>query len=150
MQTILLIDDDSHLRTALRRALELGGYRVEEAANGRVGIEQLERHPVDLVVTDIIMPEMEGVETIIHLRRNRPDLPIIAMSGGARVHVGLCLKIAETAGAVRALAKPFGLSELLEAVEAVLKKTPARSRGEEPAGDNPSGAAVPPTSTPVF
>ena len=120
MPTILLINDDIPLRTALKRALRFAGFEVLEAGHGREGLIHLAAHPVHLVLTDILMPEMEGVETILHLRRQRPDLRIIAMSGGSRFDAGVCLQLAKSSGADTTLAKPFSTSDMLEAVAAML------------------------------
>ncbi len=81
MARILVIDDEYELRSMLRQMLEHAGHEVSEAVNGAVGIEIYERDAPDLIITDIIMPEKEGVETIIALRRADPALPIIAISG---------------------------------------------------------------------
>src|SRR6185436_17443973 len=81
MAHLLLIDDDAAVRQMIRRILLDAGHSVIEAANGAVGLEQLVQSPVDVVLTDIFMPGMEGVETIQHIRNLRPNMKIIAMSG---------------------------------------------------------------------
>ncbi|MCH8809524.1 MAG: response regulator, partial [Proteobacteria bacterium] len=85
MARILIIDDEDELRSMLRQMLEQAGHEVTEAVNGAEGIRLYEQDRPDLIITDIIMPEKEGVETIIALRRADPDLPIIAISGGGRL-----------------------------------------------------------------
>jgi CheY-like chemotaxis protein len=85
MARILVIDDEDELRSMLRQMLEHAGHEVLEAINGAMGIEIYERDMPELIITDIIMPEKEGVETIIALRRADPALPIIAISGGGRL-----------------------------------------------------------------
>jgi two-component system cell cycle response regulator CpdR len=121
MARILLIDDDVDFRTMLRRRLERAGYAVTEAGNGQEGLKQLNESSVDLVLTDIIMPDMEGVEAVMHLKRTRPELKVIVMSGGGRLTPDSYLKLALKVGAFRALSKPFATEDLLEAVEAALK-----------------------------
>lgn len=118
--TILLIDDDPDLRSMLRRTLVRGGYAVQEAENGREGLKVLANSPVDLVVTDIIMPDMEGIELILQLRRTRPDLRVIAMSAGGRISPDSYLDLAKRSGAVRTLTKPFNLVDFLNVVKETL------------------------------
>lgn len=111
--TILLVDDDADLRSLLRRTLLRAGYSVHEAENGREGLNVLALSPVDVVVTDIIMPDMEGVEFILLLRRTRPSLRVIAMSAGGRLSPDSYLDLARRSGAIRTLAKPFDLEDFL-------------------------------------
>ena len=84
MARILIIDDEDDLRATLRQMLEQDGHEVSEAANGAHGLELYEKDSPDLIITDVIMPKKEGVETIIALHRSAPNLPIIAISGGGR------------------------------------------------------------------
>lgn len=118
---ILLVEDDASLRSVLRRALERAGYRALEAADGRAALDVIrtEGEPVDMVVTDIVMPGMEGIELMISIRKTHPSLPVIAMSGGGRSSAQSYLQIARSAGAVRVLAKPFEIESLLETVREV-------------------------------
>jgi CheY-like chemotaxis protein len=116
--TILVIDDEEMVRATLRLALEAAGHRVLEAGNGRDGLRLLETNPVDLTITDIIMPEKEGIETIIEIRRRQPEAKIIAISGGSRSQDIDFLRIAERLGAVHSLAKPFSPQMLIELVNA--------------------------------
>ena len=120
MALILLIEDDYNFRSVLAMALEKVGYEVVEASNGKIGIVEFRKRPADLVVTDLIMPEQEGIETIMILKKEFPDVKIIAMSGGGRMPAGTYLKPARMLGANRVLVKPFGVSELLDAVGEVL------------------------------
>jgi len=122
MAHILLIDDDSTVRYALKQVLERAGHRVDEAADGQIGIARYTQGRQDLVVTDIIMPNKEGIETIIALRRMAPELRIIAMSGGGRTGNRDFLAMAEKIGAAKVIAKPFRPKELVEAVNVVLAK----------------------------
>ena len=119
MARILVIDDDTAIRSVVRRGLERVGHDVTEAPDGDAGLKAYRAHHTDLVVTDIIMPEREGVETIMALRKEFPGLKIIAMSGGGGGSADF-LGIAKKLGARRALTKPFGHRELLEALEEVL------------------------------
>ena len=113
---ILVIDDDEMLRGMLVQTLERAGYEVVEAPNGDAGLKLFRAHPADLVITDLIMPEKEGVETMMELRRDYPTLPIIAVSGGARAAGRDYLPIARQLGVRCALAKPFSRQEILEAI----------------------------------
>jgi CheY-like chemotaxis protein len=88
MPSILLIDDDDTMRLTLCRSLERAGYETHATGNGRAALKCLREAPVDLILTDILMPEMEGIELILSLRRSHPALPIIAMSGGGSGHAG--------------------------------------------------------------
>ena len=119
MARILVIDDDSAIRSVVRRGLERAGHEVTEAPDGDAGLKSFRTRNTDLVITDIIMPEREGVETIMALRKEFPALKIIAMSGGGGGSADF-LSIAKKLGARRTLAKPFGHRELLDAVEEVL------------------------------
>ena len=126
MAQILLIDDDDLLRGVLAKALVHAGHVVIQAADGQQGVELARATAVDLVITDLIMPVQEGVETIVKLRRERPDLPIIAISGGV-THSKLYLDIAAKIGARRILAKPFTPQELLAAIDEVFGGKPPAS-----------------------
>ncbi len=120
MARILIIDDEDELRSLLRQMLEHAGHEVSEAVNGAAGIEIYERDAPDLIITDIIMPEQEGVETIIALRRADPALPIIAISGGGRLDATDFLTMAKKLGARRTLTKPFRRDQRLDAVNECL------------------------------
>lgn len=120
MPRVLVIDDEELARFTIREILEGAGYDVEEAENGRIGVDMQNATPFDLIVTDIIMPEKEGVETIIDLKKDYPDLGIIAISGGGRTRNLDFLKLSERFGASKILAKPFTEGQLLEAVEETL------------------------------
>lgn len=120
MPRILLIEDDRHLRRALRLALEKYGYTVFEANDGREGLKAYQAQPVDLVVTDMIMPDMEGVETIRMLRKLNPVLHIIAITGGGRGAPESYLQLAAQFGAAKVFAKPFDLGDICAAVTQLL------------------------------
>lgn len=120
MAHILLIDDDQSLTRALRLSLEKLGHAVVEAVDGNQGLAAFKAQPVDLVITDLIMPEKEGVETIRALRKLRPNLPIIAITGGGRGGPENYLSLARRFGATQVFAKPFEFSALGEAVTRLL------------------------------
>jgi len=118
---VLLIDDDELVRATLTRALELAGFRVNTAENGPKGIENYKRERPDVIVTDILMPEKEGIETILEIRAESEPPPIIAISGGDRTGNPYFLDIAAKLGVRQTLAKPFRPNELVSAVTSVLE-----------------------------
>lgn len=120
--SILVIDDDAIVRRTLQEILESEGHRVSCAENGRHGLVAFGRQRPDLVITDIIMPDQEGIETIVHLRKIWPKGPIIAISGGGRIGNVDFLQMAERIGADAILAKPFEPEELLALVARCLGK----------------------------
>jgi DNA-binding response OmpR family regulator len=120
MATILVIDDDEQSRAFLRDVLEFAGYEVYDACDGRQGISCFRQSSIDLVITDIVMPEQEGLETIIALRREQPGIHIIALSGGGARNNLDYLVSANMLGAERTFAKPCSRKELLEAIESLL------------------------------
>ena len=121
MARILVIDDEELVRFTLKQALQKAGHEVVEAADGNDGITFIKRSRFDLIITDIIMPEKEGIETIVELRRDDPDLKIIAISGGGRTGNTDYLELAQKLGAQQVLQKPFARQELLDAVQETLK-----------------------------
>ena len=114
---VLVIDDEPAVRGLLRQILTGAGYVVLEAGDGKLGMSQIEREPVDLVITDLVMPEQEGLETVQRLRAERPGLPVIAISGAFG---GSFLKSARRFGATATLAKPIDPEELLRVVREAL------------------------------
>lgn len=123
MRKILIIDDDEQMRNLLCRAMEYAGFEVEAAADGRKGLRFFEENTYDLVITDLIMPEQEGMETITFLRKNHPDVKIIAISGGGRIGPETYLPAALELGADLAFAKPFPIDDLINAVKKLLDVT---------------------------
>ena len=121
MARILVIDDEELIRETIRMKLELSGHVVIEAANGVEGLRALDDGLFDLVVTDIIMPEQEGIETIRKIRHRDPQVAIIAISGGGRGRNYQFIDIAKKLGANDALSKPFTGSQLLALVETTLR-----------------------------
>ena len=116
---ILIIDDEAPLRVMVRQMLEKADYMVEEANDGAAGLKCVLHNPIDLVITDIFMPDKDGLATILELRAQFPHLKIIAISGGSRRGPDY-LPIAKKLGAQHALAKPFERRELLDAVAGIL------------------------------
>lgn len=131
-KSILVIDDEQLIRLQIRNALELEGFTVHEAANGNEGLARIAESVPDVVITDILMPDKEGIETILELRRTHPKIRIIAISGGGRTGNKDFLRTAKHLGADRTLAKPFGLAELLRLVREMLDD--ANGSGNKPPG----------------
>lgn len=120
MQKILIIEDDAAIRKMLKKFFEKDSYEVFTADNGNLGISLYKERLPDLVITDLIMPEKEGLETIRELKKITPEIKIIAVSGGGISHPKLYLGLAEKLGAVRTFAKPFDKNELVSAVKEIL------------------------------
>ncbi len=116
MARILVIDDEELVRFSITDILAEAGHEVFEAENGREGISVLREQPVDIVITDLLMPEQEGLETISALRKQNREIGIIAISGGGRVTPGDYLEAARIIGANRTFAKPFARRDILAAV----------------------------------
>ena len=120
---ILLIEDDARLRTTLCQLLVQSGFEVHEAEEGNSGIGLIEQQTFDLVITDVIMPGKEGMETILELRKSHPELKIIAMSGGGSVRSAEYLVVAQAAGAHATIAKPFPFDRLLTIIQTLVKNS---------------------------
>jgi DNA-binding response OmpR family regulator len=121
MAKILIVEDDHQLREMLKQLLEGENYEVIESNDGEAAMRILQGTKVDLIISDIIMPEKDGVSLIRDLRKNYPELKIIAVSGGSRhIDPQNPLRIVEKLGANITLTKPFKLSELLAAVRELL------------------------------
>lgn len=120
MFRILVIDDEEAILEVLKICFSREGYEVEVALDGDVGMAIHRTRPVDIVLTDILMPHKEGFETIRELRTEFPDLKIIAMSGGGLNESGTYLDLAKAFGADKIFTKPFELSELKEGVQELL------------------------------
>lgn len=128
MQRILVVDDDEQLRDLLGRTLEREGFTVTTAADGRAALRALAEEPVDVLVTDLIMPDMEGIETIQQVRASYPAARIVAVSGGGRAGAHGLLSAAARLGAHRTLEKPFSPHHLVELVHELLD---SRDRARE-------------------
>ena len=122
MARILVIDDDVQIRTLLKEILQQEGYEVVDAPDGLEGVRLYREDPADLVITDIIMPEKEGLEIIRELRTDFPEVKIMAISGGGRIGPEPYLQIAQRLGAQSILTKPIGRDELIGAVREALKE----------------------------
>jgi CheY-like chemotaxis protein len=131
MAKVLVIEDDDGVRSVISRALQRVGHTVLEATDGREGFDQVLRQKVDVVVTDILMPHQEGIETIQQIRRLEPDLPIIAISGVMREGAFSVLDDAILMGADLALEKPFDAMALIAAVERMLQQKAGGSDAPE-------------------
>lgn len=114
---VLLIDDDAQLLRQMSVAFIGAGFIVQTAADGQAALGRFLRAPTDLVVTDIIMPNREGIETIVALKKANPLVKIVAISGGFRVGPADFLELARHVGADAVLAKPFRLSDLISLAE---------------------------------
>jgi len=122
MATILIIDDDKSIISFLEERLVDEGFDVLTAINGKEGMKLFNENQIDLVITDIIMPEKVGFEVITEMKKNHPDIKIIAISGMGLGMVNTCLKTAKFSGAEYTFAKPFKTSDLINAVYKLLKE----------------------------
>jgi CheY-like chemotaxis protein len=130
MHRVLIIDDERDVRDSIRRVLERAGFEVRTAESVDLGLQSLREAPSDVVITDIIMPKVGGVQAIQHLRREYPTVRIVAISGGGNfgiteykpnaITTTAYLAAAESAGAHYLLTKPFESQDLIQAVETVL------------------------------
>ena len=124
MAYVLVADDELAMRQILREALRIDGHTVEVVCDGNEVMRMLHERVPDVVVVDIIMPDKEGLETIIEMRREYPSVKIIAMSGGARIGPDGYLSMAEHLGAARIFQKPFELNDLRKAIKELLEERP--------------------------
>lgn len=116
MSHILVIEDDQQMREMLIQMLQRAGHTAIGAGDGLEGMHIVREQAVDLIITDIIMPEQEGLETITQVRREHPAIPVIAISGGGRVEPESYLHSAKLLGAAYAFAKPLNRDEIIRAV----------------------------------
>jgi CheY-like chemotaxis protein len=123
---VLVIDDDVAVRQTIALLLEDVGIEVVQAADGKEGLRAFQRSLPDLIVTDIIMPEKEGIQTIIDIRKTDRNLPIIAISGGGRVGNTDFLEIAARLGATTTLPKPFDPEVLVGLVHRLVAEAKAK------------------------
>ncbi len=122
---ILLVDDDAALREFIELALVSEGYRVDAVGDGREALAFLGRTTVDLVITDLCMPHIDGIELAMEMRKTRPNIPLVAISGGAVGETESILRAVKLLGAKRTLPKPFALAELKAMVAEVLAASTA-------------------------
>ena len=123
MARILVVDDDRQIVNAFRMTLERAGYEVEEASDGNAALKLFSQCKVDLVVTDIVMPEKDGIEVVMEVRRRDPHVKILAISGGGHVNPFTYLIMAKQLGADQVLVKPVDTETLLKTIESLLKKS---------------------------
>ncbi len=120
MSHILVIDDDLSVLSLFEQFLESVGYSVALATDGKDGLRQIEKQKPDLIITDIMMPEMDGLELLMELRKDNPCIPVIAISGGMKIQPVNFLPQAKKFGASRIFIKPVSLVELRQAVQELL------------------------------
>jgi DNA-binding NtrC family response regulator len=125
MKSILVIDDDPLVVSLMQRMLQADNWDIRIAQNGRDAIEQIDLHIPDLIITDIVMPDMEGLEIIAGLKKSHPQIRIIAVSGSGRGQAVDYLAYAEKLGAFATLTKPFRREELLQLVRRALDTSEA-------------------------
>ncbi len=122
MPSILVVDDEDQIRQLIRETLEQAGYHVAEARDGREALQQYRLAPADVIIMDILMPEQDGLETTATLRREFPNVKVIAITGGSDM-IGILnfLDVAKMLGAHRVLQKPFEMKTLLDTVQVELQ-----------------------------
>jgi len=120
MKKILLVDDEAAIRSMVSIVLKREGRSFVEACNGTEAQALLVADSYDLVISDVIMPDCDGIELIMSIRRKQPDVPVIVMSGGGRVQANHYLNLAEKLGAVRVFEKPFNTTILRQSVDEIL------------------------------
>ena len=123
MAKILVLDDEAAILLMIKKMLERAGHEVDVALNGSDGMELFEKNKFDLLITDIIMPQKDGLEVVLELRKKYPDLKIIAISGGGRIHPEGYLPSAKHFGADLIFQKPLVQKEFLLAVSSLLKES---------------------------
>lgn len=128
LANILVIDDEEGVRRAIGKILAREGHEVLEAPDGKVALGLVNDQPPDLVICDLFMPEMDGVEVLRELRRDYPDLKVVAISGGAYEGKVQLLDVAKGLGAAAVLKKPFEIAQLLGVVRGVLEGGEAGSQ----------------------
>ena len=129
MPRILVIDDEQLLRSTVVMILTQTGFTVEEASDGQAGLAMFHKNPPDIVLTDIFMPNRDGIEIIKELKRSSPQTKIIAMTGGGKLRMMEIASAAQVLGADYVLDKPFDSESLLAAINAVLV-TPLPTRSQ--------------------
>ncbi|MDX9972836.1 MAG: response regulator [FCB group bacterium] len=122
MPRVLVVDDDAQIRRLFRMALEGEGYEVHEAGDGVAALSHFAEIRPELVITDVMMPEKDGLETILEIRRAAPQARILAVSGGGQLNVLTCLVMARNLGADAVLAKPVQVNALLDIVRQLFER----------------------------
>jgi DNA-binding response OmpR family regulator len=120
MPGVLIVEDDKELREMLKLSLSRRNFTVFEAENGKTAIAHFKPTITDLVVTDLIMPEEDGLKVVIKLRELKPSIKIIAISGGGKVGPGSYLNLAKALGADAIYSKPFSINDLIAKIEQLL------------------------------
>lgn len=123
MPRILVVEDDDLMRDGLRQMIEREGHEALAAENGLLGLKLFQTHEIDLVITDVLMPEKDGLELIKEIRACNPEIKIIAMSGGGRISSKNYLSVAKRLGANGTLTKPFLRKDLIESLRAIFSET---------------------------
>ena len=123
MANILVADDDPEIRWVIRKCLEKERHNIVEAVDGVEAIEKIGETDFDIAIIDIIMPKKEGIRTILEMKQQKPNIKVIAISGGGFVKPESYLATAEAFGAECILTKPFNTTELLGTVGLLLEKT---------------------------
>ncbi len=121
MPGVLIVEDERELREMLKLSLIRRNYSVIEASNGKEAILHFKPTLTDIVITDLIMPEEDGLKVIMKLREMKPTLKIIAISGGGKAGPGNYLNLAKALGADSVFSKPFSVNDLITAIEKLLK-----------------------------
>lgn len=127
MSVILLVEDDLELRTMLRTALTRKDYTVIEAGNGREALLKFKPDVTDLVITDLIMPDEDGLKVIMKIREKKPGVKVIAISGGGKAGPGSYLNLASALGADKVFSKPFSVADLIIEIENLLSEAEQQS-----------------------
>jgi YesN/AraC family two-component response regulator len=123
MYDILVVDDEPMIREGLKVALEMEGHRAFTACDGNEAIRMVNENKPQLVITDIIMPESDGIEVICTVKEQNPDIKILAISGGGRINAKDHLRIAQQLGAAGVLAKPFTTEDLICEINRLFKQS---------------------------
>jgi CheY-like chemotaxis protein len=120
MAHVLVVDDEDQMRKLIRLVLQKEGHTVVEASNGKKAVQHIQENEIDLVISDVVMPDMDGIELIQEIRKAHPKMKILAISGAGQEGPGLYLNIAERLGADAILMKPFAPGQLIEKVSALI------------------------------
>ena len=121
----MIVDDDPGILESLRRVLESAGFEIVAASDGQMALRHFAGNPTDVVISDIYMPGMDGIQFLMRVKEAFPDVRVVAMSGGGHQSKENVLGAASMLGAVTVLEKPFEVQEVLEAVEAALNRDEA-------------------------
>ena len=135
MSHILIVDDEPSVRLLVGRLLLAQGHRVTETAGGREAVTAFQAGTVDLVVLDILMPEMDGLQTLKALHKINPEVRVVAMSSGGLLDSPLYLRIAQLMGATQALEKPFSADQLLRTIDSALGSRPEKTPDDAAVAD---------------